>query len=55
MIIMIDELNTNTLSVQDIIDTYVDYDASDEAKEVIIYFISELTGISVDEIYRLAN
>lgn len=44
-----------TLSPKDIIDAYRDYDASEEAKEAIIYFISELTGMSVDAIAAYAE
>lgn len=37
-------------SNQDIIHAYTGYDCSDEAREAVLYFVSELTGISVDEI-----
>ena len=39
-----------TFSPKDVLDAYRDYDASDEAKEAILYFVSELTGMSVDAI-----
>ena len=35
-------------SHKDILNAYKDYDASPEAKETVLYFVSELTGISVD-------
>jgi hypothetical protein len=46
--------NTKTpvFSIQDIIDTYNNYDTSEEAKEPILYFVSELTGISIDELAK---
>lgn len=49
-------INTNTpmYSIDDIIDAYNSYDASDEAKEVISYFVSEFTGISVDKLYEMS-
>lgn len=47
------DLSVNTLSIQDIIDTYKNYDASKEVKEPILYFISELTGLSIDTILGL--
>lgn len=40
-------------SLADVIETYRTYDASDEAKEPILYFISELTGKSVDALAEL--
>lgn len=40
-------------SLADIIDTYRTYDASDEAKEPVLYFISELTGKSVDALAEM--
>jgi hypothetical protein len=40
-------------SINDIIKTYKDYDASEEAKEPILYFVSELTGLSIDSLDRL--
>lgn len=47
------DLSINTLSIQDIINTYKNYDASEEIKEPILYFISELTGLSIDTILEL--
>lgn len=41
-------------SIDDIIDAYNKYDASDEAKEIISYFVSELTGISIDKLYEMS-
>jgi hypothetical protein len=49
------DLNMNTLSAQDVIDTYKNYDASEEAKEPILYFVSELLGISVDTLVSLTE
>lgn len=46
-------LNAKNISIQDIIDTYKQYDASEEIKEPILYFISELTGLSIDAILEL--
>ena len=40
-------------SVNDVLDTYRDYDCSDEVREPILYFISELTGKSVDTLSEL--
>lgn len=42
-------------SQREIIDAYRNYDASDEAKEIILYFVSELTGLSVDTILASAG
>lgn len=39
-----------TFSPKDVVEAYKNYDASDEAKEAVIYFVSELTGMSVDAI-----
>ena len=50
---MKEKWKNNVLSIQDVIESYQNYDASEEAKEVIIYFVSELTGVSVDTL--LAN
>lgn len=47
------DLSINTISIQDIINTYKSYDVSEEVKESILYFISELTGLSVDTILGL--
>lgn len=41
-------------SIDDIIDAYNSYDASDETKEIISYFVSELTGVSVDKLYEMS-
>lgn len=40
----------NTISVENVLKTYRNYDASEEAKEPVLYFISELTGLSIDSI-----
>lgn len=48
-----EKFNLNTISVQDVLDAYAGYDASEEAKEPILYFISELTGLSVDTLLEL--
>ena len=38
------------ISVRDVIEVYKNYDASEEAKEIILYFVSDLTALSVDTI-----
>lgn len=38
------------ISIREVIDAYREYDGSEEYKEPILYFISELTGLSVDTI-----
>lgn len=48
-----DKYEYDTLSIMDVIRTYKNYDASEEAKEPILYFISELTGLSVDKILEI--
>lgn len=45
-----DRYDAQVLSIKDVVDAYKNYDASEEAKEAILYFVSELTGISVDAI-----
>lgn len=40
--------DTPVFSIKDVVKAYHDYDASDEIKEPILYFISDLTGLSVD-------
>lgn len=40
-------------SLTDIVEAYKTYDASEEAKEPILYFISELTGKSVDALAEM--
>lgn len=40
-------------SIADIVDAYRAYDTSEEAKEPILYFISELTGKSVDALAEM--
>ena len=50
------DITTNNIpifSVNDILETYRDYDGSDEVKEPILYFISELTGKSIDTLSEL--
>ncbi len=49
---MAKDLDVNIFSVQDILDTYKTYckENSPEACEPILYFVSELTGMSVDAI-----
>lgn len=42
--------NDMIFSNRDIIEAYRGYGCSDEAKEPILYFVSEVTGISVDQI-----
>ncbi len=38
----------STISVQDVLDTYKNFNATEEGKETVLCFISELTGLSVD-------
>lgn len=48
----------NTLPVfshKDVVDAYKNYDASPEAKEAVLYFVSELTGMSVDALMEYAE
>lgn len=40
-------------SINNIIETYKLYDSSDETKEIILYFLSELTGLSIDSLLNL--
>lgn len=47
---MKDKYKASTLSIEDVIHAFNKYDASPEEKEHILYFVSEITGISVDEI-----
>lgn len=47
------DLTTLTISIQDVINTYNEYDASEEAKEPILYFVSELTGLSIDALWEM--
>lgn len=50
---MANDLSLDTISVNDIISAYESYEASEEAKETILCFISELTGLSVDAILEM--
>lgn len=43
-------ISANTLSIQDVLEAYKSYDASEEVKEELVFFVSELTGLSVDTI-----
>lgn len=45
--------HTPAYSLNDIIEAYNNYDASEEAKEPINFFISELTGVSIDKLYEM--
>lgn len=49
------DTDVNTFSIDDIIDAYARYDASPEVKEPILYFVSELTGLSVETIMNKAS
>lgn len=42
-------------SIRDVVAAYTDYDASEEAKEPILFFLSEMTGLSVDRIMEIAE
>lgn len=52
LIIMTDP-NAPIYSVNDIMDAYANYDKTPETEEIILYFISELTGLSVDALSNL--
>lgn len=45
----------NTLSINDIIKAYHNCDVVGDKKENILYFISELTGLSIDKICEIEN
>lgn len=49
------DLTAKTISIQDIIDTFDNYGGSPEIDEPILYFISELTNISVDELVNMTH
>lgn len=49
-----DRLDAQAISIRDVLDAYKNYNCSDEAREPILYFVSELTGLSVDRILELA-
>lgn len=49
------DLDLNTISVQDIIDAYNNHSCSEEEKDAILYFLSDLTGMSIDTLYTLMN
>lgn len=40
-------------SVNDLIEAYRNYEALPEEKEAVLYFVSELTGMSVDALAAL--
>lgn len=50
-----EKLKFDVMSVNDVVEAYKNYDASEEAKETVLYFVSELTGLSVDRIQELAG
>lgn len=47
---MPDKYTVDILSVEDVIHTFNEYETTAEAKEHILFFVSALVGISVDEI-----
>ena len=44
------DISVNTLSIQDVVEAYKNYDASEKVKDELVFFLSELTGLSVDTI-----
>lgn len=52
---MAKDLTLNTLSIQNVIDAYKRYGASEKVKEPILYFISELTRLSIDTLFESIN
>lgn len=40
------------ISIRGVIEAYRDYDASEEAKETILYFVSDLVALSIDTILQ---
>lgn len=57
---MAKDLTAKTISIQDVIDTYnnfyrknCEYNGNIDALEPILYFLSNLTNISVDELCSL--
>lgn len=48
-----DRLDVPAISIKDVVDAYKNYDCSEEAREPILYFVSELTGISVDAVLEM--
>ena len=52
---MEEKYKTKTISIADVIEKFKNYDASEEAKEPILYFVSELTGISEKEISKMTK
>lgn len=48
------EYEMSTISINDIIEACKNFDTdSEDAKETVLYFASELTGLSVDRILEL--
>jgi len=47
-----DRFDVNVLSINDVIKAYDRYskENSEEVSEVVLYFVSELTGVSIDRI-----
>ena len=39
-------------SLNDLLEAYRKYDASEEAKEPVLWFLSELTGKSIDALWE---
>lgn len=59
---MVKNLTAKTISIQDIIDTYnnfykknCEHDENIDTLEPILYFLSDLTNISVDELCSLTT
>ena len=49
------EDNLQVYSLNDLLEAYRKYDASEEAKEPILWFLSELTGKSIDALMENIN
>jgi hypothetical protein len=49
------DLSINTISIQDVLETYRDHGAAGEEREAIFSFISDLTGISEDRLAQYLN
>lgn len=47
------EYEMNTISVNDVIKAYKRFDTSSLAEDVVLDFVSELTGLSIDRLIEL--
>ncbi len=48
-------LTVPAMSIRDVVEAFKRYDCSEEAREPVLYFVSELTGISVDAILEMMD